>query len=123
MNVMILVIGFLISGPMLADTDGRLEHKPITDLTVGEWKLLIRTIVNETLESCVVGAQWRVRPRSNYGSLVMLRRKSTVPDGLQAEQAGDILNQRHIATDQPMKTKPGLSLVPLVSRQRNTLIC
>ena len=45
----------LISGPMLADTDGRLEHKPITDLTVGELKLLIRTIVNETLESCVVG--------------------------------------------------------------------
>ena len=48
MNVMILVIGFLISGPMLADTDGRLEHKTITDLTVGELKLLIRTIVNET---------------------------------------------------------------------------
>ena len=54
MKVVILVIGFLISGPMLADTDGRLEHKPITDLTVGELKLLIRTIVNETLEGCVV---------------------------------------------------------------------
>ncbi|MDP6399016.1 MAG: hypothetical protein QF598_08070 [Arenicellales bacterium] len=54
MKVMILVLGVFICGPIWADTDKRLEDKPITDLTVGELRLLIQVIVNETLERCVV---------------------------------------------------------------------
>ena len=54
MKVMSLVILLLFSGSTLAAENETLDHAKVVDLTVADLRSLIREIIRETLEECVV---------------------------------------------------------------------